>query len=535
MNNTLENSLQIPKFENGFYLFDHFFQHDHNLDTANLIYAIPWETGIIFTTKRNPETAGCVGCLVRRLISTTYHKPSKISRVDSIFFPYDIKKSSKIMEWYKEIITQEISATRCLIFQFDEQEKEELHILPVPGCPCSKNTLPSISSSFAEHWLLKWPNIVIERYKPPAQIDTFQIRSSKLPNTSLLFLQNPGNSLFISKQPTAADFRDSKNLELRLNGESIERYSSTYVPQSYLQQDSIVNTNKKNIDYRSIMVENFFGECQFVPAEKIFSGLHLHFPDKSPLSSSGVAAHKTFQNAKISATLELLERDALLIAWRLADTEHSMFFSLPTQILTQIREFEWTCRLANQQHHELQILGIKNQLQLPIVLAFTIPREGITTSPNFGAGIGFNWGSAIRKALCELLQGIAVPDYDFVDRQPKTFVERPRYWKQPERLAVLKRRLRVKNESYQQELFLKTYSLSELESTFLRNVFFANLTPSDVSLTGWYVVRAVCESFEPFPGDYKYEQPSIMRVNKFLESIQIPPVSVINIDPFPFP
>lgn len=508
-----------PPNEGNFYLLDSFFYHDHNYQTANEIYVIPWEKGVIFTSKRDPTSAGCVGCLVRRLISTSYHKSAQIARADSIFCPHDILNSDEIARCIEEVSRWEASATKCLFYHLDSCVKNELHVLPAPGCPCSQKLPPVLNESLANQWLTKWPNVILEKQDRHPYLEAFHIKSTRLPNSAPVFLRDPNISLNIGGSPTAADFRDSKLLEMRLIGESIERYSSSYVSVA----DSL------------ILVENLFGKSQLVPAECVFGGLHRLAPDQfPPLSSSGVAAHKSIADAKVSAALELIERDALITAWRVSDLDNfSPFYEIPTRLIQQIREYEWTENLVCQQSHKLHIRAVKNQLHLPIVLVFTIP-QNVNTSPNFGSGIGFNWISVIKKALCELLQGIAAPDYDTLNGFPSTFVERPRFWKAPQQLEVLKKRLRASSNTADTN-FTQQHSLSDLDKSFLERIFFAELTPPDVLLAKWHVVRALCMEFEPFAGSYQREKPNIARVNEFLNHFQTPLAQTINKDPFPFP
>lgn len=523
---SLQKPFSTPKSEYNFYFLSEFFSHCHNEKTADSIYVIPWENRIVFVSKRDAWTAGCVGCLVRRLISTSYHKSAKLSHVDSVFCPEYVLSMTEVQECYETVSKWEANATRCLSLRIDNKIKEEFHVLPAPGCSCSNKPLPSMSACSAEKWLLQWPNVLLKTNSASPSIETFHILSSCLPNSATVFLEKPGDLLYVGGHPTAAAFRDSKSLELRLKGESIERYSSSYIPRHYFQ-----HLNKNQL----VEVSNIFGETEYFPISKVFNGFHRLFPNKcSPLSSSGVAAHKGLQEARISAIFELIERDALLIAWRLAD-QQSLFFSLPGEYLSRIRELEWTKRLALQQLHELHIVGVRNECGLPLALTFTIPQEGTNTSPNFGSGIAFNWTSAIQKALCELLQGIAVPDAENLEGNPCTFVERPRFWKTSDRLSLLKKRLTPSKEFPFQGDFLKTHTISELPSYFIKNIFFAELTPPDVSLAGWHVVRAVSNYFEPFSGSYLYEQPSLRRVNQFLQSVQSKPVETINKDPFPYP
>ncbi|MBS0621921.1 MAG: YcaO-like family protein [Verrucomicrobia bacterium] len=540
MPHALMDVLQLPQRENGFYLLEPFLHHQHDAVTARFLYPIPWENGLIIASQRDSNTAGCVGCLIRRLLSTVYHKTSNIHRVDSVYCSFDIASLTQIQQWCNDVLQAGMSSTRCTLFRFSSESSQELHVLPVPGCGCSAQSQPKLSSAFADYWLQQWPNLILEKRNYGKELAGYHAYSSRLPNTASLFLSSPASFLHVSNSPTAADFRDSKNLELRLVGESVERYCATFIPLSvlarcekkYRTQDSAAEDTWDD----SVKAENLLGESAQFPLEQVYSGLSRLFPKIfSPLSSSGVAAHKFLYEARMSAALELIERDALLTAWRLADAKHFCpFISFSAKQLNQLPELEWTKRCAEKQSHQLHLIGIKNELQLPIVLAFTLPQEKVKTSSNFGSGIGLTWGCAIRKALCEILQGLAAPDQELPKDVPHSFIERPRYWKLPERAQILKKRFKAKQEQLSEEAFGTKHPLPDASHTFMRAIFFVNLTTPDVALAGWHVVRALCKDFEPFSGSYKFEKPNIERINRFLVEHNVDRVTEINIDPFPF-
>lgn len=89
----------FPKRKESFYLFNLFLKHIHDSITCESVYVIPWIDGIFITTKRLSYTQGCVGCLVRRLLSTIYHKAAKINGIDSLC-------CTKELETDKNILTQ---------------------------------------------------------------------------------------------------------------------------------------------------------------------------------------------------------------------------------------------------------------------------------------------------------------------------------------------------------------------------------------------------------------------------------------------
>lgn len=533
---TKEILLKFPQIEKEFCVLDSFLEHKHDLVSANQLYVIPWENGFFVTSRRNADSSGCVGCLVRRLLSTTYHKSHNIERIDSVFYPEFVRIVEATFHEYSSLFQTGVNSTLCWFFKAPHYVPQEFHVLPVPGCECSQKALPELENGLAEKWIRKWPNVLCNRHYKNEIIHSFHILTSRLPNTAPLFLRYPDKYVNVGSAATAADFRDSNNLEIRTIGEAIERYACTYLPPALMKNCEIHRTFEI-VEGRSMFIENFFGEIKAVSSDRVYSGLYRIRPDKfKPISSSGVAAHTTLKEAKISAALELIERDALINAWRLSDREEiSSFFSLPFEYLNEIRELAWLKKLARDQMHEVYIIGVKNQLHLPLTLVYTTPVSDHGSSPNIGVGIGFNWSSSIRKALCETLQGIANPDFEILEGNPKTFNERPRFWKSKERLEILKRRLNPRKEKIALESFTKNYTFLDLDVSFLSNIYFAELTPPDVALANWYVIRALCEQFEPFPGSYVFEEPNFQRINSFLAAQNYDPIEHINIDPFPYP
>lgn len=533
----IQESVFTPPYNEGIFIIDSFLYHLQTAENASLTYLIPWENGCFFVPPRDCSTSGCVGCLLRRLSSHIYNTTAKIDRIDAVLCKGQIEISSEIWKKIREEATKEPSSTKCYFFDFSDAMLEELHVLPVPGCLCSREKpYPNIPQPLAESWLAKWPNSIFKRNPIDTHIKSFHIRSSSLPNIAFLCIPFPQENLVARGYPTSADFRDSKSLDIRLIGESIERYSFGLFPLTLCDVDiysrKCVPKNKLFIE-----IENYGGIVKKIPAEKIYAGLHRFFPSMfNPLSSSGVAAHKSIESARFSAALEIIERDALIIAWRLGDIDHlSTLFPLPIDCLTQIKEFRWANYLSHQQGHELQILGVQNQCGLPIALAMSIPNQESNSTYNIGSGIGLNWHAAVRKALCELLQGLASPDLLFTTEKPTSFVERPRYWKEGQKRTQFLSRLRPRREGISSEEFNNTKYSVGLENSFISDIYFADITPPDILASGWHVVRAINESCEPFSGSAHFENPSLTRVNQYLSSIRMPPVKKINIDPFPFP
>lgn len=543
MRKTLKN-LIFPQRKRPFYLLKPFLQHEHNSNSCESVYIIPWTNGFFVTTRRVGSTWGCVGCLVRRLLSTTYHKSAIINGIDSVWCQIELETNKTVIEAAQQTLQIPNNPTLCLFFNWKSKTYEKIHIIPVPSCNCSIQAVPKLDHNFVNEWLNQWPNIVLNKLEPIKKFSPFIIKSCTLPNTSWLFSTNLNQEFHIPSNPTAAGFKDSPNLGNRLLGESIERYSLKYLQQDklYIEEGLRLKATKDHIQDSSTKiwtsVSDIEGNCHPIEADRIYNLLfRINHEKYKPISSSGVAAHVNPEKAKCNALLELLERDALLTSWRLAgQSEVFNLTELPESMLQNVKEINWTIHLLNKKNRSLIIRAVKNQFNLPVCLATSLGcnmKEEI--QPLFGSGIAFQWETAVRKALNEILQGLENPNFDLGDKLPETFIERPAYWAKSQNSNFLRNFLNStsKFESKNDPESFESLQIQLLQSN--EKIYFANLTPPDVKLGGWHVFRAIAEDFEPFASSHQHEKPSLKRVNHYLKAIGCPTVSDINTKPFPYP
>lgn len=534
--------IRYPHRETNFYFLKPFLSHQHNEETANSVYVVPWDNNrIFFTTKRDPLCSGCVGCLIRRLIATTYHKKANIDGIDSVWTKDSFELSEKIREKALEIAFLPMSSTATWVWDIKSEIFEEIHVYPTPACLCKTKSAPIIENDVKD-WIVKWPNVILKEIYPQLPYTTYHIRAALLPNTAYLFLQNPTDKIHVSNAPTAAGFCDDASLAKRLEGESIERYALKYLPEEKLFADSECSLP---ISLQQQLPENIWTKVTDLSeksvnckADRVYSILHQLDPKKFlPLSSSGVAAHINETKAREGALLEILERDALLTAWRIAGQgKENLFIELPNNLHIEVKEIERMKQLLKYEKYNLVLMGIDNLYKLPVVLACAFPQEEMLPSiPHFGSGISYDWKRATKKALQELLQGVLSQKEKPIIRKPSTFAERPLYWGTIDRLSLLKKLLNPNSQPGDsssprsfQELILKLKEKND-------EIYFADLTTPDIKLAGWSVVRAFCLKYEPFVGNFDEELPCLDRVNKFLQDKKLPLIEKLNLDPYPFP
>ena len=118
-------------------------------------------------------------------------------------------------------------------------------------------------------------------------------------------------------------------------------------------------------------------------------------------TSSGVAAHSSPAAAVLGATLEVVERDALMIAWlnRL---------SPPLLDLTTVRDAFVRSAVAEVglSGYGLHVADMTTDLGIPVILAVALREDGAAPALMLGAGCALDRLGATRKALRELLGGI---------------------------------------------------------------------------------------------------------------------------------
>jgi bacteriocin biosynthesis cyclodehydratase domain-containing protein len=146
------------------------------------------------------------------------------------------------------------------------------------------------------------------------------------------------------------------------------------------------------------------------------SGLcYMHYPFENEVKfcnpdTNGCAAGKTFEDALLSATLELIERDAVAIWW------YNRILR-PGIDLASFRDpmlLEIGARM-NEAHRDLHVLDITTDLGIPAYVAISAAMDG--SAPCFGSAAHVDPRAAATKAILEAAQvlywtkcGFAPPD-----------------------------------------------------------------------------------------------------------------------------
>ena len=139
--------------------------------------------------------------------------------------------------------------------------------------------------------------------------------------------------------------------------------------------------------------------AQLVPQDAVRYG-----PAPSRLlheSSSGVAAHTSPEAALLGATLEVVERDALMIVWLnrisppLVELDRH-----PDRFLAEAKEE------IRQSGYQFRLADLTTDIGIPVMLAIATREDMAAPALILGAGAALEPTTAARKAMRELLGGI---------------------------------------------------------------------------------------------------------------------------------
>lgn len=207
--------------------------------------------------------------------------------------------------------------------------------------------------------------------------------------------------------------------EISAIGEFFERYSSGFINKpiyqltcteagfempdfftnnQYKQEDFSFKKIDENTKLSFVQVEDVDSNQKFIPA--IFN----YFPfvgnnaDNHLIhtSTNGIAAHSNPENAKISAILEILERDLLTNAW----------LSGASFALSEIpKDSRWD-KFFNYFAGEVHCIFPENEFNIPFcVLSLVYPKVNGKSIIVSGSACGFSKTEAFSSALLEAFQG----------------------------------------------------------------------------------------------------------------------------------
>lgn len=331
-----------------------------------------------------------------------------------------------------------------------------------------------------------------------------------------------------------------KNAEISALGEAVERYSgacfrkeevyySTYsqIEGAKFDPSKLVlfaSEQYQNLPFSPFDVNHEMGWVKGyslvhnapieVPAVSIFMNYtSISFTDNiCPITSNGLAAGATLLNAILSASLEIIERDAFIIAWHneLA-CERIDPFTHPHQ---EIKDY---CTSYERRGVELQLYHIPTDLPVHVFMGIGYQLKG-DDGPCIVVGLGADFDPivAAKSALLEI--GQIRPALKQRIRTPKAqerllqLLENPQAVNELEDHDLLyssRKSVAAFNFLFKQPIITfdwrhTTNSNSEnlmILIDFLRNkqsdLIYYNLTPPEMEKLGLYTVRAIIPDMQP--------------------------------------
>jgi len=298
-------------------------------------------------------------------------------------------------------------------------------------------------------------------------------------------------------------------------GETIERYCASIKSvnsQNICQKSNMVNkinidsitrasTKFDNIPNRewSVVEDVLSKEKVLIPSEMVYLN-KTNYPPIRDIISTGLAAFSTLQGAIIHGLCECIERDAFVLFWMLGYGRFKIDINTIEEIEIKI--------LLNKAYHaglKVDIYDISTEFDVPVIL--TIIKKENSDGFYVACAANFNYGKAIRKALEEglggysiyveatLLHNIPIPDSL---ENPKDLSERPIYYLNNKKDYLLDSLIKCSGML----MNVKKYPSIEKEEPRLEqvinrirerniNVFFKDLTTTDVREIGFKVVRVI--------------------------------------------
>ncbi len=162
----------------------------------------------------------------------------------------------------------------------------------------------------------------------------------------------------------------------------------------------IVSGQNPFVDQNVVLARDLHsGEVHPVPASAVFvdEDLRLGWPPAMG-SSTGAAAHPTYEGATRRALLECIERDAVAIWWYNRLVARRLAVDAMTAALP-----EPLSRWLSERDRDTWCLLAETDLPVPAVVAISAAPDG--RHPAIGAAAGLEPGEALLSAVLEMLQG----------------------------------------------------------------------------------------------------------------------------------
>lgn len=265
--------------------------------------------------------------------------------------------------------------------------------------------------------------------------------------------------------------------------------------------------NRLQAEYLWMEAFDMLGEKKvFVPGQMVF--LSEDFRGEPPLReqiTTGIALHSDEETAEISGALEVVERDAYIVAY-LMQRELRKINVGDDPELHQLTDYYLRYRL------EPHIFDITSDLGIPSVMSIVLDRSGIGPAVNVGLRSDFSYRDAILGSLLEsiqcrrmtrLMKGAEYPELPN-EHQLDTMKNRYFYWYAPERINDLNFWLSGKSSVPLNEmpdiLVDNEDRLKYLKQTLRKkgySLIKADMTWPEIRSAGFKVIRMIIPELHP--------------------------------------
>lgn len=449
--------------------------------------------------------------------------------------------------------------SQVIEYDFLDSKYSNHYILHRADCPvCGKKKNPRLHLNkaqllFDNHFqsnLLDLKNLFISSKTGIFKNFSLFQKDATEPSKPLIYGVVLSNHRFSKNEDEANESCSGKGLSIELAevsalGEAIERFSGTYYSNEEISYDTFKNLGQSklnpnrlvlfhedqysNVDFSkfdintelgwvngfSLLTETFIK----VPASSIFMNYVIKNKDEYlfPITSNGLAAGKSLLNAILSASLEIIERDAFIISW------HNKLkllrldpFSHPDK---GVREF---CESYRRRGVELNLFRLPSDFPCSIFLAIGVDNTGNGPWSVVGLGASFCDISASMGALLEVGQvRPALKQRIRTDEAKKRLVELLNDYKLVDKLEdhdllfsssevagqldfMLKQPIE-KNYQWKSESFTEEEKLDKLICHLKKiggDLIYYNLTPTELSNLGLYTVRVLIPDLQPIHFGY---------------------------------
>ena len=433
-------------------------------------------------------------------------------------------------------------------------------LLQKPDCPvCEKKKTDRPSLQAAELIRLHGPSSLNDVLDTLISPHTGILKSLDLlpkditePKLPYVFVASLANHSFLPKDKhdmlrCSGKGMDLQSARISAAGEAVERYSGTVynsadiLYRSYADLGGAALDPKrlvlyspdqyKGIDYTPFDAAEPIGWIQahslvqdqpiYVPAHGTILNYTLQHPREylSQSTSNGLAAGGSLLSAILSASLEVIERDAFIITWhnklparKIRITEHPS---------AAIKEFETAYRRRGV---ELELYQLPTDAPVYVFMCVSIQEKGEGPTIVVGLGCDFSAERAARQAILEV--GQVRPACKHRLRLPKTQERLARLIANPESVEELEDHdLLYAAPDYLPAFdFLRRQPLSDIDWEagngklaaeqlqmlvgFCRqkgtDLIYCNLTPPDMEKLGLFTARAILPDFQPIHFGWKH-------------------------------